>query len=192
MGCFKSNRQLQSQTRIKYLKWITQINFTKKKSLNNLDPNLSLKWVPTNNPGEVHIPFAWGSLESRADSFCVFTHTGVSCMWMVHSETNGDLHLSAALHKASASEGCVGRRSHPGSACWKFKHNRANCSKPLLYVGGRAWPTHIAFLKCKLRGIIVTVQKIKLQAWYINIAPTGKMQAKGGKPRCVSEECLWV
>lgn len=80
----------------------------------------------------------------------------------------------------------VGSTSHPGSACWNFKRNRAKCSKTLLYVGGRAWATHIAFLKCKLRGIIVTVQKIKLQAWYINIAPTGKCTQREG-----TEVCKW-
>lgn len=57
------------------------------------------------------ILFTWGSLESGSNSFCVFTHTHtytqVSCGWMMHSKTNSNLNLSAALHEASASEGCV-------------------------------------------------------------------------------------
>lgn len=92
------------------------------------------------------IPFTWGSSESGSDSFCVFTHTHtqVSRGWMVHSKTNGNLNLSAALHEASASEGCVEVRAtlaQPAETSSIIGQIAAN----LYHVGGRVWPTHRAF-----------------------------------------------
>lgn len=66
--------------------------------------------MPTNDPGETHYPLHLRFLRKWVRQLlCVHTHTytQVSCGWMVHSKTNGNLNLSAALHEASASEGCV-------------------------------------------------------------------------------------
>lgn len=61
---------------MKYLKQV-QINFLKN-SLNNLNPNLSLRLVPTNDPGETHYPLYLRFLRKCVQQLlCVHTHTHI-------------------------------------------------------------------------------------------------------------------